>query len=426
MITANDLTKVYHLYKTPKERLKEALSFSHKSFHTDFYALRNVSTRIKKGEIVGIVGNNGSGKSTFLKILTSVLTPTSGHVHVGGKVTALLELGSGFNPELSGMENLYLNATIAGFDAAAFERRIAQIVDFADIGEFIHQPLKTYSSGMKARLAFAFSIHLDPEILIIDEILSVGDASFQRKCFAKLEEYKAAGVTILFVSHSIAQIIELCDRAIWLHRGEKVLEGATKPVTALYQKHGAKKTLDKAAVLREYEKLLAPAPKRPEKAHALLRPDFRAKSVAYEPDGAVISDARIVDEAGREVNVLQKNGVYFFTYTVTFQAPFGHVNLATTLKTKTGLALGGQGEKNVLLNVREGERYTIGWRFKTILNPGIYFFNCGVNVIENGERRTLHRIIDAYMFEVQAEKNDKANNYVDFGFTLDIHPSPNA
>lgn len=218
-IEVNNVTKVYKLYKDPVDRLKEAIHPFHKQYSTPFFALRNVSFQVKKGETVGIIGTNGSGKSTILKIITGVIQPSEGTVNVNGKVSALLELGAGFDMDYSGVENIYMNGAILGFSKNEMDQKKDEILDFADIGDFVFQPVKTYSSGMLVRLAFALAINVEPEILIIDEALAVGDAFFQAKCFNKLEAIKAAGTTILFVSHDIMSVKKLCSRAVWLDRG---------------------------------------------------------------------------------------------------------------------------------------------------------------------------------------------------------------
>ncbi|MDX4026630.1 ABC transporter ATP-binding protein [Aliarcobacter skirrowii] len=218
-IKIQNLTKTYKLYDKPIDRLKESLHPLKKKYHKDFYALNDVSFEIKKGETVGIIGKNGSGKSTLLKIITGVLTPTSGRVNVHGKISAILELGAGFNNEMTGIENIYLNTSINGMNKQETNKIIDEIVDFAELGEHIYQPIKTYSSGMKARLAFGVAINVDPEILIVDEALSVGDVRFQQKCLRRMEEFKAQNKTILFVSHSTGMIERFCDRAVWIHEG---------------------------------------------------------------------------------------------------------------------------------------------------------------------------------------------------------------
>lgn len=219
-ISVRSLTKTYKLYQQPIDRLKEALHPLKKSYHKKFNALDHISFEIKHGETVGIVGCNGSGKSTLLKVITGVLTPTSGHAIVHGRVSAILELGAGFNSEMTGLENIYLNNTINGISEFETKERVQQIVDFAELGDFIHQPLKTYSSGMKARLAFAVAINVEPDILIVDEALSVGDAAFQNKCVRKMEEIGEKGITILFVSHDTQIINKFCNKVVWINDGK--------------------------------------------------------------------------------------------------------------------------------------------------------------------------------------------------------------
>lgn len=237
IIDIKHLNKIYSLYDKPIDRLKEVLNPSHKSYHREHYALNDISLSIHRGESVGIVGKNGSGKSTLLKIITGVLTPTSGEVSIKGKISALLELGAGFNPEYTGIENIYLNGTMMGYSRAEMERKIADIIHFADIGDFIHQPVKTYSSGMFARLAFAVSINVEPEILIVDETLAVGDTRFQIKCIEKMKELKNLGTTILFVSHATEQIKRFCSRAIWLQDGAIRQAGEASEVVDLYENY---------------------------------------------------------------------------------------------------------------------------------------------------------------------------------------------
>ncbi|CQR58547.1 ABC transporter ATP-binding protein [Paenibacillus riograndensis] len=234
IIKINQLSKIYRVYKNPGDRLKETLSLTKKKFSSDFHALNNISLVINKGETIGIIGRNGSGKSTLLKILSHVSTPTTGSVQIQGSVSAILELGAGFNQEYNGLENIYLNGTIQGKSKEQMNEKLNDILTFADIGDFIYQPVKTYSSGMFARLAFAVAINVEPDILIVDEALAVGDMKFQAKCFRKFEELKAKGTTILFVGHDVSSIRKFCDKAMWLHQGNLVAFGDTLGVTAEY------------------------------------------------------------------------------------------------------------------------------------------------------------------------------------------------
>ena len=232
-IQVKHLDKMYKLYNKPSDRLKEALGF--KVPVREHYALRDVSFEVRRGETVGIIGTNGSGKSTILKIITGVLNPTGGEVTVDGRISALLELGAGFNMEYTGIENVYLNGTMMGFSKEEIDSRLQDILDFADIGDFVHQPVKAYSSGMFVRLAFAVAINIDPEILIVDEALSVGDVFFQAKCYRKFEEFKKMGRTILFVSHDLSSIARYCDRVVLLNKGVKLEEGSPKQMVDMYK-----------------------------------------------------------------------------------------------------------------------------------------------------------------------------------------------
>ena len=234
VIRIKGLSKVYKLYDKPVDRLKESMNPFRRKYHRDFYALRDVNLEVKKGETIGIIGKNGSGKSTLLKIITGVLTQSEGSVEVNGKVSALLELGAGFNPDLTGIENIYLNGTIMGYAKEETDTKLKGILEFADIGDFAYQPVKTYSSGMFVRLAFASAISVDPDVLIVDEALAVGDIRFQQKCLRKIEEFKKSK-TVIFVSHSLSDINRLCERVIWLDHGEIIRIGEPYEVSKEYQ-----------------------------------------------------------------------------------------------------------------------------------------------------------------------------------------------
>lgn len=237
-IKVDNISKMYKLYDNSMDRLKEALGVGKKKrkLYKEHYALQNVSFDVCKGETVGIIGTNGAGKSTILKIITGVLNQTEGKLEINGRISALLELGAGFNMDYTGIENVYLNGTMIGFSKSEIDEKLHQILDFADIGEFIYQPVKTYSSGMFVRLAFAVAINIDPEILIVDEALSVGDVFFQAKCYKKFEEFKKMGKTILFVSHDLSSISRYCDRVILLNKGKKLAEGKPNTMIDMYKK----------------------------------------------------------------------------------------------------------------------------------------------------------------------------------------------
>ena len=250
-IEVRNVTKVYKLYNKPIDRLKESLSVTHAVRHRDFYALNGLSFDVKKGETVGIIGTNGSGKSTILKIITGVLTPSAGTVEVNGKISALLELGAGFNQDYTGIENIYMNGTMMGYSKKEMDEKLQDILDFAEIGDFVYQPVKTYSSGMFVRLAFALAINVEPEILIVDEALSVGDVFFQSKCYRRMEEIRKSGTTIVMVTHDMGSIIKYCDKVVLLNRGKFVAEGDAGEMVDLYKKILANQMDDLAIALSE-------------------------------------------------------------------------------------------------------------------------------------------------------------------------------
>ena len=266
VIDVKNLSKIYKLYEKPADRLKESLSITHKKYHSDYYALKNVNFSVNRGEILGIVGTNGSGKSTLLKIITGVLNPSEGHVYVNGTISALLELGAGFNPEYTGIQNIYLHGTMMNKTKEEIGNKLQEIIDFADIGDFINQPVKTYSSGMFVRLAFAVATNIKPNILVVDEALSVGDINFQMKSINKIKDLITEGTTVLFVSHDIITIKTLCNKAIYLNNGEVIAYGESGPICDLYLKnqnikngltsiHTEKRLQDK--IDGEYEKEIA-------------------------------------------------------------------------------------------------------------------------------------------------------------------------
>ena len=287
------------MYAKPTDRLKEALDFRRRSYHDIFYALNDVNIHVKKGEMIGFIGENGSGKSTLLKIITGVLTPTSGEMQINGNIAALLELGSGFNPEYSGYDNIYLNGMVLGFTKEQVDEMVDDIISFADIGDHLYQPVKTYSSGMFVRLAFAVAINVDPEILIVDEALAVGDLEFQLKCMEKFTEFRNAGKTILFVSHDVNAVRRFCDRVYWLKNGVVENEGETMEVT------------------EEYENFL--------KRKSLKTVD-REKSVVEEhsaPEIVTVDSATLLDENLEPVDIVEQNSTVYVKveYTVKDESP---------------------------------------------------------------------------------------------------------
>lgn len=437
-IKIQNLTKSYKLYNRHIERLKESLHPLGKKYHRPFYALKDVSFEVPRGEIMGIVGRNGAGKSTLLNIIAGVSTPSSGQVNVKGTVSALLELGTGFNPEMTGIENIYFHGTIKGYSRTEVDSKLDDIIAFADIGEFINQPLKTYSSGMRARLGFAVAINIDPEILIIDEVLAVGDELFKRKCYAKMEELFQSGCTVLFVSHSGNTINEICARAIFLDRGELILDGPAKLVTAYYQKYLFANPdnilkirdeiiqLDKDEVLKEKfaRNLEAKAPRsRPEKQQvlkedkeevsrqkALLIPDFKPRSTVVTKNYDVeVYDIHIKTLHGEKVNYLVSNEEYALTFRAKFNLNCDEIVFGFRVKTIKGFRLltsrlnpGNDSIRNIKIH----DEFLTECRFHCNLLEGTYLIDLRITRYDTDEEEPVVNVSDALIFKVQKMNYD--------------------
>ena len=365
-IRVDDVSKLYKLYDKPSDRLKESLGLTRKKLYKEHYALHNVSFDVKRGETVGIIGTNGSGKSTILKIITGVLNPSGGHVEIDGRISALLELGAGFNMEYTGIENIYLNGTMIGFSREEIDAKMQDILDFADIGDFVHQPVKTYSSGMFVRLAFAVAINIDPEILIVDEALSVGDVFFQAKCYKKFEDFKKMGKTILFVSHDLGSISKYCDRVVLLNRGKKLAEGTPKEMVSMYKRimvnqdkaeEIAAHQMDMSSLEEDDEKEIKEAACEGQwKNHYNLNPDVDE----YGNGAAEIEDFAIIDENGNYTNAIVKGTRFRLKSKVKFKQDVHDPIFTYTFKNIQGVAITGTNtmyEKKDVPLAKEGETY---------------------------------------------------------------------
>ena len=402
-ISVNHVSKVYKLYDNPMDRLKESLGLSRKKKYKEHYALNGISFEIKKGETVGIIGTNGSGKSTILKIITGVLNPTSGSVQVDGRISALLELGAGFNMEYTGLENVYLNGTMLGFSKEEIDARLQDILDFADIGEFIHQPVKTYSSGMFVRLAFAVAINIDPEILIVDEALSVGDIFFQSKCFRKFEEFKERGKTILLVSHDLSSISKYCDRVILLNKGNKVSEGSPKVVVDEYKKILANKSESVETETKE-EAINTPDQEVQNEQNGKfsiknnwsksfpLNPEF----IEYGTGKAEILDFLIRDCNGNITNLIEKDTEFEIEMKVKFYDAVSEPIFAYTIKDIRGTDLTGTNTMYENAPVREMHKddvQEVGFRQKMTLQGGEYMLSLGCTGYCDGDFEVFHSTV---------------------------------
>jgi len=447
-IRVSHLSKRYLLYRRPEDRLKQSIlprlqrliGRPPAQYFTPFDALHDVSFEIKRGETIGIVGRNGSGKSTLLQLICGTLQPTGGEVSVRGRLAALLELGAGFNADFTGRENVFMNGAILGLTQDEVRERYDDILRFADIGPFIDQPVKTYSSGMVVRLAFAVAVCVSPDILIVDEALSVGDEAFQRKCFARIEEIQDHGGTILFVSHSAQAIVQLCTRAILIDSGEKLIEGSPKQVVSLYQRlvnlTGARALAARAeisamngdvATEATAHDLAAEADEPGQVAAVHFDPNLRCEStLAYEPEGAEISDVRLTNQIGQTVNVLEGGETYRLHFHVAFTDDAERVVVGGLIKTISGLELAGfnttQLRSSQIQRARAGERVHVCFQFVCRLTPGTYLFTVGVAGQREERTHFLHRIFDALMFRVAPAANSPDYGYFSLDASVAVTP----
>lgn len=392
-IQVSHVTKKYKLYERNRDRVIEALGLSRKPRYTEKLALNDVSMTVYKGETVGIIGTNGSGKSTILKIITGVLTQTRGDVTVNGRISALLELGAGFNMEYNGIDNIYLNGTMIGYSEEEIREKIPDILAFADIGEYIYQPVKSYSSGMFMRLAFAVAINIDPEILIVDEALAVGDVFFQAKCYRKFDEFKKEGRTVIFVSHDLSSISKYCDRVICLNQGVKLGEGSPKEMIDIYKQvlvgqYNADEHTDRIA--RNQEK------------------DDGTKPLDYGSGKARIVYTDIIDDKGLKNSSIMKGTECEIRMRVEFYEDIKAPIFAFTIKNKYGVEITGTNtmfEKAFLEPVQKGDVKTISFRQRIDLQGGEYLISFGCTGYEGNDFTVYHRLYDALNLTVVSSKN---------------------
>ena len=421
-IEVKDVTKIYRLYDKPIDRLKESLSVTHKSYHKDFYALSGLSFSVEKGQTVGIIGTNGSGKSTILKIITGVLTPTTGTVNVDGKISALLELGAGFNMDYTGIENIYMNGTMMGYTKKEMDAKLREILEFADIGDFVYQPVKTYSSGMFVRLAFALAINVEPEILIVDEALSVGDVFFQAKCYRRMEEIRKSGTTILMVTHDMGSIIKYCDKVVLLNKGEFIAEGEPGHMVDLYKKILANQ-MDalKEELENDYSggmgKTAGPEGERPSRAehaggdeNSLMKEKItiNANRTEYGDGRAEIFDLGLFDARGNLTNLLLKGEMFTIKERIRFHAPLPCPIFTYTIKDKKGTDLSGTNtmyEGADIKQVNAGDVYDVSFTQKMTLQGGEYLLSMSCTGFEGEEHVVYHRLYDVANITVISNKN---------------------
>ncbi len=447
LISVENLCKEFAIYDDPSLRLKQMIvpklqkifNLNESKYYNEFNALSDISFTVDKGECVGILGRNGAGKSTLLQIICGTLNQTSGSVTTRGNIAGLLELGSGFNPEYSGKENIYLNASILGLSRVEINHQLDEIINFANIGEFINYPVKLYSSGMYVRLAFAIAINVNPDILIIDEALAVGDENFQRKCYSKIEAIKKKGTTILFVSHSTQSIVEICDRAILIESGKLIAEGNPSKIVKYYQKLSSssndetslrevKENIAKS-IETDIEKLVSKENINNIAENLSIKDDswydstFASnESIKYEQNDAIISNIHIKNNNGKIVNYLRKGFTYYICYNVRFDKTLYQVGFGMLIKTTKGIEIGGASNFNIknkrIEKVNANDEFEVQMKFNCNFLPGTFFYNVGILSIQNEIEHYANRILDAGVFRVMEEKNTLSTSLVDLNVDI--------
>ena len=412
VVAIENLVKEYKMYARKKDRLLEAL-FPFYERHAMFRAMDNLNLDIYKGEVVGIMGKNGAGKSTLLKMVTGVVSPTTGKLEVKGKISSLLELGTAFNMDLTGLENIYQHGQVMGLTTEQIEERKEEIIEFADIGEHLYQPVKTYSSGMFARLAFACAINVDPDILIVDEVLSVGDMAFQLKCFKKFEQFKEKGKTILFVTHNVADVLRNCNRAIVIDKGRKIFDGDVKTGVDKYKKIIVGLDPESSLNLAENE---ADVSKGNSIGSKILDTDTwkdkcqeNPKLLDYGNGKAEVIDYGIFDNNGNIISVIDNNEVITLKSKVLFKEDVKNPIFTMTVKDFQGKDITGTNTEFEKIATGEFLKDTIGiaeFRLKLPLAPGKYTlsFSC-THYKLNGDLEVYNRKYDALLIEITSNKS---------------------
>lgn len=476
IISVDQVSKVYRLYDKPIDRLLESISLRKKSYHKDFYALRDISFSVGRGEAVGIIGTNGSGKSTMLKIITGVLSATTGKVESRGSICALLELGAGFNQDYTGIENIYMNGTMMGFSKAEMDEKLPAILEFADIGDFVYQPVKSYSSGMFVRLAFALYISIDPEVLIVDEALSVGDVFFQAKCYHRMDELKRKGTTILMVTHDLGSVMKYCDRVVLFHKGEKVGEGLPGQMVDKYKKilagkdphaeqfmeeqnflgnvdgeaigtisvagtneqdastgnAGTTGAEDKAATAGTTNTADTAESASPGSCQSSQKPlgfmkdhlTLNPSSQQYGNGKAEILDFGVLDKDGRPSNVLLKGEEFSIKERIVFHDDIAAPIFTFTIKDKRGMDLSGTNtlfEGKEIPAVKKGDEYFCTFTQRMNLQGGEYLLSISCTGFEEGEHTVYDRKYDITSITVLSNKNTVGIYDMESEVTLERH-----
>lgn len=409
VVNVREVSKIYKLYNNPKERFLEAVNPFHREYGTSFYALKSVSFDIKKGEKVGIIGTNGSGKSTILKIITGVIQASEGEVHVDGRVAALLELGAGFDMEYTGVENIYMNGAVLGFSKEDMDLKIEKILEFADIGEFAYQPVKTYSSGMFVRLAFAAQIFSDPDILIVDEALSVGDIRFQQKCYRAMDTLME-GKTVILVTHDTAAVTRFCKRVVWLNRGELAFDGDVDEGLKRYKEFIINQAIDDKQESSDYsaqaknEGIRIDTTKEIGYVIPPLSPD-----VKLEGSGdAIIYECAILNNSDEVIDIIEPGAEISCIFHVEFKRQIERPLVGLTIRDRLGNEIVGVNSETLKINLEKGEgrkEYAISFTVPP-LNKGEYTITLAVASGYQEDHIQLCWADDALVFHVPARDYD--------------------
>ena len=416
-IQVKNVSKMYKLYDRNRDRIMDAFGLSKAPRYHEHYALHDLNFSVKKGETVGIIGTNGAGKSTILKIITGVLNPTDGEVDINGRISALLELGAGFNMEYTGIENIYLNGTMIGFSREEIDKKLDDILKFADIGDFVYQPVKTYSSGMFVRLAFAVAINIDPEILIVDEALSVGDVFFQAKCYKKFEDFKKLGKTILFVSHDLGSVAKYCDRVVLLNKGAKIAEGNPKQMIGMYKKLLVNQLeLDERTqemVMedeQEHNRINSPVFDNTSDKVELWKNQYKINPALdeYGNGKAHIIDFAVRDEEGTITSSIEKGTRFSILSEVKFEDTVQNPIFTYTFKNIQGTAITGTNtmyEKQEIDVANAGDVYLCEFNQEMNLQGGEYLLSISCTGYRDGDFTVYHRLYDLINISVVSDKN---------------------
>jgi len=426
-VKLENVSKAYRLYKSPKSRLKEALHPFGKKYHKDFFALRDINLEIRRGESIGILGMNGAGKSTLLKAITGVITPSAGSLTVNGNISALLELGSGFNPEFTGYDNVFFYGSLMGFSKKQMEEKIAEIMEFADIGEFIYQPLRSYSSGMRARLAFAVSTSINPQILILDEVLSVGDAFFRAKCTTRMQSMiKNSNTTLLFVSHDVGSVRAICDRCILLEGGKIIMDGPTSDVVNAYLK---KQFTSRQKVIEGQMSDLSDTKTKVEVKDAIGDNSLFLEKASFnrvQNGKAEFLNVQLLNENRELIETVDYGQTVILRMIIRINENIDALNFGYHIRDRNSVDViyaSSSIEGKQLEKSKTGELYFVEWKFKLQIIQGNYTVVavCSIPVdAEAGIADICDLVQIAYQFQMMSPKDDKIYGFVYLDNELEI------